>query len=712
MSLFSRDWYRVKGLTPRLREHVQIARHEYRGQTGWVLYDPLSRRLHRFSPEAYELLARLDGTTSLDVVWATVTERLGDHAPTQDEVIGLLSQLHQADLLAGSVPPDSCELLTREEHRAKQRWHSRIAMPLFQQIRLVDPMPWLDRCLPILTPALCRGLLGLWAVVVSSGLLLGLQYWPQLSADVLDRVSTPESLLLWLCLYPILKLVHEAGHALAGRWHGCEIPELGIALNFGWPVPYVDATASTVLPNKYARMAIAGAGIAVDLFTASLALWVWINVEPGLIRTAAYDIVLLGGLSSLLFNGNPLLRFDGYFVLQDWLEIPNLGVRSARHCSYLLQRYVFLQPGLTPPPTVPGEARWLVAYGLSSWLFRTISIVTVLLLVGETYPVLGFCAAVPVVVLQWLWPLWRELRAVWQCPIPLQRRGLQSAIVLGVFAVVFVVPLPAWTTVEGVLMPPVDSIVRAHESGEVLQVLVAPEARVSPGQPLFQMDDPFVRGELAVLQARERELQVRYATKWMTEPVAAQKLQNDIETVQAEIRRLQERIDNLVVRSPSEGRVLITDVLDWPGRYVKQGEALAYVLPASGAVHAQVVVDQNHVAKVRDQTRAVNVRLANAPRQAVAATIVRATPMAVDRLPGSALGPGGGGSVAVDDKDEQGRKALERFFDFELALNDVRTVEQAGIGLRVYARFEHVAEPLAAQAFRRLRQLFLKRLNV
>src|SRR5260370_20248483 len=136
------------------------------------------------------------------------------------------------------------------------------------------------------------------------------------------------------------------------------------------PVPYVDASSSAAFPEKWRRALVGAAGIIVELVLASLALFVWLDVEEGLLRAFTYNVMLIGGVSTILFNGNPLLRFDGYYVLADLLEIPNLADRAKRFINYLIIRNLFGVKGASSPATSPGEPFWFILYGVSAFFYR------------------------------------------------------------------------------------------------------------------------------------------------------------------------------------------------------------------------------------------------------------------------------------------------------------------------------------------------------
>src|SRR6185503_10544121 len=179
-----------------------------------------------------------------------------------------------------------------------------------------------------------------WLAVVAPAAVHLAVHWTDFSHGVLDRLLTPQNLgMMWL-LFPLIKTLHELGHATATKAFGREVHDLGVMLLVVTPVPYVDASAAWAFPGKWRRIAVGAAGMAVELVLASLALYVWLAVEPGLVRALAFHVIVIAGISTLVFNANPLLRYDGYYILADLLEIPNLRARANRYLGYLGERYL------------------------------------------------------------------------------------------------------------------------------------------------------------------------------------------------------------------------------------------------------------------------------------------------------------------------------------------------------------------------------------
>ena len=240
--LYSPSWYRVANLRPRLRGHVRIHRHHYRGELWYVLEDRVSRRMHRFNPQAHYVIGLMDGRRTVQALWDAAIERFGDDAPTQDELIRLLGQLHAADVLQTEMAPDVDEILRRAQ-KTRQRNLMQKLSPLALRIPLVDPDRFLERWLPYY-----RWLFGpagavLWLIVVGAGIALATAHWRELTESFSDRVLAPKNLFLLALTFPLVKLLHELGHACATRAWGGEVHDMGLMLLVLMPVPYVDATA-------------------------------------------------------------------------------------------------------------------------------------------------------------------------------------------------------------------------------------------------------------------------------------------------------------------------------------------------------------------------------------------------------------------------------------------------------------------------------------
>ncbi len=712
-SLYSPSWYRVASLKPRLRSHVEIHRHNYRGELWYILQDHASGRFQRFTPAAYLLIGLMDGKRSVGEIWEAGRLQLGDDPPTQEEMIRLLSQLHAVDVLQCDVPPDTAELLKRFEKRQSSKWKQNVRNPLFMRFSLLDPERFLIRFQPFARPFFSWIGTILWLAVVGNGVFLAGTHWPELTENVMDRVLAPQNILLLWLTFPFLKIFHEFGHAFAVKVMGGEVHEMGVMMLVLAPIPYVDASSASAFHNKWERIRVSAAGMAVELFIAALALLAWINIEAGPIRAVLYNVIFLAGVSSLLFNGNPLLRYDAYYMLGDLLEIPNLAQRGIQYFLYLAQRHLFGLRDIDPPMSASGERLWFIIYTVLSFTYRVFIYAGIVMFIASKFFVVGIMIAGWAVISMFIVPGVKGIRFLFSSPRLGRKRTraiLASGFVLaGIAVIVLLIPVPLSTLAEGVIWVPEQSFVRAGTDGFVKRIIVTPGKPVKPGQPLIECYDPLLPANIRVLESRVGELKTLYEAQVLSDRVKAAITHEEMEHAKGQLEDARRRADDLTIRSSAEGFFLIPMAQDLPGRFVRRGELLGYVIDRS-TITVRVVVSQSDVDFVRQRTFGVKIRLPEKLAETVPAVIRREVPAATDQLPNRVLSQQGGGEIAIDPRDTLGVKTFQKLFLFDIELPDLGGL--FNVGGRVYVRFDHGKEPLIWRWYRSIRQLFLRRFNV
>jgi putative peptide zinc metalloprotease protein len=712
-ALFSSSWYRVAGLKPKLRGHARVHRHRYRGRVWYVVEDVANQRFHRFTPAAHATIGMMDGEQTVDRIWRLATETLGDDAPTQDEMIRMLGQLHGADLLRCEMPPDTAELLKRHQQKEKREWRQRFMNPLAIRIPLFDPDRVLERGMPLLRPFFTWAGVLLWLAIVLPAVALAAIHWTELTEGVLDHLFAPQTLLFVWLIFPIVKVFHEFGHGFAAKAFGAEVHDMGVMFLVFTPIPYVDASSASAFADRNKRALVGAAGMIVEVLLAALALLFWVAAEPGPARNLAYNTILIAGITTVAFNANPLLRFDGYYILADWLEIPNLRARANSYVGYLTERYAFGREEAEPPDVEPREKAWLAGFSVAAFLYRIVVLAGILLLVLEKSLVLGAVLGAVGAVLWIGKPLFKGLRFVFADPRLRPVRGRAVGVVVGTAAAVLVVvgllPMPLRKQTEGVVWIPDEAFVRATASGFVERVVAEPGSTVAPGDLLLACTDPDLVAEVRVLEAKVRGLRVRYAVERTRDVARAEMVGEQLEYVRRHLERARERLDELEVRSGAHGIFVVANAEDLPGRYVRKGELLAHVV-SMDALTVRAVVSQHDIDLVQRRLEDVRVRLAEDFGSVHPARTVRVAPAALERLPHGALGSSGGGRAAVDPRDERGVTAVEKWFQVDLEL--LSAVEAVNVGGRVHVRFALGTEPLLRQWYRGIRQVFLSRFDV
>jgi len=228
--LLSNWWYRVAARKPKLRSHARLHRHIYRGEVWYLLQDPASSRVHRFSPSARLIVSLMDGTHSVEQLWELANRHLGEDSPSQDELIHLLGQLHAADLLESDVTPDVAELFTRSEREQRARHLRSYGNPMAIRIPLFDPDRLLNRWAGLVRFVWSGWGALAWLAFVLPAFILIWPHWPELSHNFSDRVLAIDNLFIIYLVFPAIKALHELGHASATKAGGGEVHDLGIIL--------------------------------------------------------------------------------------------------------------------------------------------------------------------------------------------------------------------------------------------------------------------------------------------------------------------------------------------------------------------------------------------------------------------------------------------------------------------------------------------------
>ena len=707
--LFSDHWHRVRSLKPRLAKDVSVRQHLYRGTPSYVLHRPSTCNYQRLSAATYALLLRLDGNTTVDEVWKQTIRLAGDDLPTQPEMLALLAQLHEADLLSVDTRLDAESLFTRGENLDRRDWRQRHLNPLNIRIALIDP----DRIIGVLNRG-TSGLSGyaLWSVFLASLLWAVMVLAPQWSTlrheiATLDFFS-PEQIGLFLAVYPIMKALHEVSHAVMLKRFGGTVHEAGITLLVLIPVPYVDCSAAILLPDKRQRMLISAAGMMCELLLAAIACLIW-SVTEGPLHTIALMVMVIGTVSVLLFNGNPLLRFDGYYLLADAIEVPNLSTRSRQ---LLIEIGRSLLGRIDPSRRVAAnrsERRWLIGYALISGPYRIVLMLSIAYMLSDQYFVFGLTLAAWVVAVQLLLPGWRIALFIADTIRCGRWRASLAGISLLCLAVAASasVPLPQHTVMDGVVWLPERVQLIAPGHCEVSAELIAPGTFVPVDTPLLRCHDETLASSLSLERSRHAELMAERASIISTDPVRAQVLSSQLAEVNLRIEDIEQRRDAELVTAPIDGQFVTLTDETVRGRYFRQGELIGFIVPRHERT-ARAVIREADISAFDNPPRSVKLQLAadTHPRNSYQSSILRRVPEASQRVISAALTSAGGGRLNANGADD-GTLVDELVFDIELRWPDA--APSVGVGSRLRVRVEHEPQALLPRTVTLIRRTLLGR---
>jgi putative peptide zinc metalloprotease protein len=730
---FSESWYRVVNLRARLRPSAQISRQYYRGERWYVVRDPAGNQYHRLSDAAYRFVGLLDGTRTVGEAWELVGGQLDDEAPTQPEVIQILSQLHAANLLESDITADSTVLLRRHRMQMKRKMQGRLMNVLFPRIPLWDPDRILKAWIPFVRKLMSPLGAIVWLAVVVTAVVMIIPKWSAFSESYMKALSigtNPEkAFYLWMMFW-VLKFCHEMGHAFACRRFGGECHEMGIMFLVFIPTPYVDASSAWAFPSRWQRMFVGAGGMVVELFLAAIACFIWLNTKPGVpvmglpVNELACDAIMIAGFTTVLFNANPLLRYDGYYMLSDWLEIPNLQQKSKDYLTGLIKRHVFRVKSQQPLPPV-GQRFWLFFYGIASGIYRVFVGIVIVLMVAYRVPILGVLMALGGVVTWAVVPVFKTFKYLALEPELHRKRGRATLFVLAcaacIVTLIGLLQFKMYVEAQGILEPQQQDKMHAKYGGFVTDIRVKDGQWVKQGDILLVTTDPDLDGRI---KKAEADLKGARAEKQKSfgegAPNEAQAAQARIDTYEQLIKDLKQQRDDLTIKAAFDGQVIAPDLKHMPNSYVEPGKELL-TLATTDKLLCRAVIQQRDVAlasRLRNPETGTltlpvppRVRLVGDIQTPLNGGITRLIPSAVARLPGAALSQAGGGEITPDPKDPSGLKGEEDQFELRVEIANPRIVvngredDKYTAGQRAYVRLLVDERPLIWQWYDRFLQL-------
>jgi putative peptide zinc metalloprotease protein len=709
--LHSESWYRIANQRVALRPHVRVLRQRFRGERWFVLHDPFSNQFYRLRPAAWEFIARLSLDRSVDAIWNEVAELDPLEAPGQEEALRLLAQLYHANLLHSTIAPDTAKLFERYRKRRFRETRAYLQNIMFARIPLIDPDTFLKWLVP-----LGRMIFGLPGLLVWLGVM---GFAVKVVIDQADALVTQTQGVLayhnlpWLYLgLVIIKLLHEFGHGVACRRYGGEVHTMGVMFLLFTPIPYMDATSSWSFRSRWHRAVVGAAGMWVELFVAALATFVWAATGPGVLNSLAFNMMFVASISTVLFNANPLLRFDGYYILSDLLDIPNLHQRAAQTVKHLVEYHVYgVRPSRSPARSKQ-EQGWLVTFSIASNIYRIFLFGMILLFLADRFLILGVIMTIVCIVTWIIVPLVKFVSYLAVSPrldrVRPRAVGYTSGFV-GVLVVLFgVMPWPHHFRAPGVIEARQHALIAPDIPGNVVEVLTPNGTRVVAGQPLFRLVNPEIALEVVEARALVEETRVRELRALRGQTADLAPLASRRAALEQRVATLEERLESLIVRAPHDGIWVAPRIADSPGAWVERGQAVGQVINDAGFRFTAVVSQTDASRLFEGQIRRGEIRLPGEAGRVIPVLDQTIIPADREELPAPALGWRAGGSVPVtNDPDSAGMRAAEPFFEVRVTMGE--TDASLVQGRSGWLRYTLPPEPLFTQLYRSLRQLLQKR---
>jgi putative peptide zinc metalloprotease protein len=573
---------------PVLREDIRLlpTRHGPDGAPQWVVFDPLAHAYFQLDLEAFQLLSCWFGSMTAGDLQSKVEARHG-RKPFLAEILEMTrfigSQRLTADATGG----------WRGLADARARQHGSVFQTLlhnylFFKLPLVRPEGFLKATLPTARLLASPAALIMIALLGLTGLFLASRRWEQFIGTFND-FWTPSGAAFFTGTLLVLKLLHELGHAYVAAARGCAVSSMGVAFMLGAPMPYTDVTDAWKMPDRKDRMAIDLAGVSVELAVAALATFAWVFLPDGPMRAVAFAFATTGWVMSLAVNLNPFMRFDGYFVLADWLNVPNLQPRAFALARWRMRGWLFGIRDPAPDAIEGNLRRIVILYGFGIWIYRLIVFTGIALVVYHMFfKLLGIVLFLIEIIVFLALPVWRELKHWWS-----ERRRYRATartqltgLVLAGLIAAFVVPWSSTVQVPVVLEPEAFARVFPRTPGEIRIIHVRAGSMVAAGAPLAELDQPKLRKDLVLAEARLALLRDRLDRRAVDRKDLAvtQQLEQEHEAVEARRAALLKELEDLVIRAPIAGVVRELNPNLHPGRSMARDEEIAVIAATAGLV--------------------------------------------------------------------------------------------------------------------------------
>ena len=562
----------TRPLRLRLRRDLQAWPLEHAGRRCWGLRDPLTLRYFQLQEEEFFLLEQLDGQATLEGLRERFEERFAPLRITIGQLQSFLTMLHREGLVLSEAPGQGEQLHRREQEQCSRELRGRFLSLLAIRFRGIDPdaalnrvAPWLGWMFSPLTVAVCL------LLAAAAGLLVTVEF-----DTIVRRLPRFEDFFtldnaLWIAAAVMLaKFLHECGHAVACKHFGGECHEMGVMLLAFTPCLYVNVSDAWMLPNRWHRIAISAAGMYVELLLASVCTLIWWVTLPGALNAMCLNLMVVCSVSTLLFNGNPLLRYDGYYILSDLLAVPNLRQQAS---TLMQSRFesVYLGIDHVNPRSLPDRLRWLLTtYWFGAIVYRVFVVVAILWFLHRVLrpyrlEVLAELVGVLTVTGMIVMPLVQTVQFVRD---PVRSRDvlwsrffLLTGLTVGSLLLVGLIPLPHRVDVPAVIQPHEGQTVYVTEPGR-LKSTVSEGTVVQPGDILAELASEEILLTLQTLTGEHQQQQLRVQnleSRQVSDSAAASELPTAREHLADLTRRLAQRqrqAERLTIRAPVAGTVL------------------------------------------------------------------------------------------------------------------------------------------------------------
>ena len=677
------------------RSDLKITRHVFLGETSYVIRDPITYEGHRLSPSDYEVFTNLRDDMSLAEIFEKL-KQAGTVEPHQEEdFYRFVVEVQKRGLL--NLPVTDADLLYQKYERKRKAKSKNLVMKLlFLKLPLGSPDRFLGWSYRYVAWMFTRSFFTVWMIgILASVFLLAVQ-WQEFSSE-LSSVLAFQNLPAILSVLCLLKLWHEMGHGYACHHFGVAVPNSGLMFMVGTPLAFVDASGSWALKNRGDRQIINLAGMYFELMIAIAAAFVWTFSTDTHLKSLAHFTLLISSVTTIAFNINPLMKFDGYFVLTDFLGIPNLKTRSANHLESVAKKFFF---GILPDERECNTLKGILfIYGVASVIYKLTLVVGISILIATSVWMVGLIVAAYYLVVSLGGMVWKTARFLLFSNEVADQRSLAVAylilMIVGFGSIISFCPVPGGVRARGILEHENIKSVHSPYRGFLVEKSPPIGTLVNAGQALAEVENIDDITEWNRLTAELQSLKVKRRSYEGVDPERLAQVSNDIARVEYELRNSLIQSDTASVESPLSGRLFQCGFARKSGSFVEKGDEICRI--GSGPFIVKAVLNAESMADVKPQPgQIVECRFLADTGRIYLGSIQRISVSGSKVVQHESLTHLAGGPIPVDPNTKM---ATEAFFNLEIEIEQDRELDFLRQGMVCDIRFERTYQTLGTLVY-------------
>jgi len=640
-----------------VRPELEVSRHVFAGEAAYVIGDPTSFQSHRLSREDYQVFSAITSRQTLETTFNGLVASRILTAEQEEAFYRFIVSLTQLGLLNLPLSQGN-RIYARYEERLKGKRKSKLMSLLFMQVPLFDPDMLLRRTVGVVGLLFSRLAVALWGLGLLASLIVVLSRWDEFTVPVESLLSTESVPILWALLVG-LKLVHEFGHAYACKHFGGVVPEMGAYFILFTPCAYVDASASWGFTSRWHRIFVALAGMYFESIAAMCALLVWVVTPPGRVHDAAQYAVVLSTVVTVAFNSNPLMRYDGYYILSDLVGVPNLRSEADRSLRRALKRALF---GIRSDSRAHSIYRQLglVIFGLLGAAYKVTVVIGMCIVIAFKLPMIG----VGMAILYGVQSVWRgglSLVNYLRFSVELDQNRTRACCVSAVavmisMAVVTAAPIPGGIHSIGIVAPMSELTIRADSPGFVVETLVKNGEFVENGTGICILENLDIDSNTQRLGWQARSLDIAWKRDFFDGTRSGTAAKAQLENLKVKLHAAQDERSALRIRADCRG--VVTEVYaDRPGEFVRKGEPIVTIQSGRWTIRTLLTAEQVAHARLQRDSE-VSFRFTGSPSKTHRGNVLKVSPHGTKEVEKLALTERGGGQIHIDPYTKEAQAPL------------------------------------------------------